>query len=373
MSKEFQTAVFYFPNWHVDEFNERHHGKNWTEWELLKHATPRFEGNQQPKIPLWGYEDESDPKVMKKKIETAHKYGVDCFLFDWYWFENRSFLSGCLEKGYMNAKNNGDVKFALMYANHENWMNNHPARAHEAPVSHLNCFVDEETFIKATDYCIEKYFSHPSYWRVDGKIFYSIYELNTLIESLGGLEKCKRALDGFRERVRKTGLGELHLNAILFNVRILQNEGILTSPKEQIEYLGFDSTTSYVWTHHQAFDFPKHDYLKVKEKVFEDIKKYDEFSVPYYPNATMGWDPSPRTCQSDIYGDYGYPFTGILEISPEQFEDALISIKKHLETKPQKDRILTINAWNEWTEGSYLEPDSKNGYAYLEAIKKVFG
>ncbi len=373
MSKKFQTAVFYFPNWHVDEANERYHGKNWTEWELLKIATPRFEGHMQPKVPLWGYEDEADPRVMKKKIDTALKFGVDCFLFDWYWFEDRSFLSRCLEEGFLKADNAKDMKFALMYANHRDWQSNHPARANEPPVSHLHCDVDEKTFIKATDYIIKKYFGHPSYWRIDGKLFFSMYELNTLIDSLGGIENCKRVLDEFRDRVRKAGLGELHLNAILFNVCVLQNEGVLASPKEQLDYLGFDSATSYVWTHHQPFDFPRHDYEKIKKKYFEDVKQYEELTVPYYPNATMSWDSSARCCQSDVYGDYGYPFTGVLEISPEQFEDALLNIREYLENKPEKDRIVTINAWNEWTEGSYLEPDTVNGYKYLEAIKKVFG
>lgn len=374
MANGYQTAVFYFPDWHTDPFSERKHGKGWTEWEVLKQARPHFEGHVQPKVPLWGYEDEADPTVMAKKIDAASEHGIDCFLFDWYWFEDRSFLSRCLEEGFMKAPNNDKLKFALMYANHQNWNNNFPCRANEPSLPELTCIVDEETFIKATDYCIEKYFSHPSYWRVDGKIFFSFYEISTLIISLGGIDNCKRMLDGFRERVRKAGLGELHLNAIMFNVKVLPEENILSSPEEQLSILGFDSATTYVWAHHQPFDFPRHDYEKIKKKVLEDIERYDSaLSIPYYPNATVGWDSSPRCCQSDIFDNYGYPFTGILEISPEQFEDQLWALKETLASKPEKDRILTVNAWNEWTEGSYLEPDTVNGYKYLEAIKKVFG
>ena len=68
--------AWYFPNWHPTPLNDKWHGKNWTEWECVKHATPRFEGHIQPKVPLWGYEDESDPKVMEKKIAVAKEYGV---------------------------------------------------------------------------------------------------------------------------------------------------------------------------------------------------------------------------------------------------------------------------------------------------------
>ena len=76
MNNKYEIAAYYFPGWHMEEFNTTVHGKNWTEWEVLKSARPRFEGHVQPKIPLWGYEDESDPKVMEKKIQTAVEYGL---------------------------------------------------------------------------------------------------------------------------------------------------------------------------------------------------------------------------------------------------------------------------------------------------------
>ena len=69
--KKIQTAVYYFPNYHADPRNEAVHGKGWTEWELMKQAHPRFEGHDQPKIPLWGYEDEADPAVMARKIDST--------------------------------------------------------------------------------------------------------------------------------------------------------------------------------------------------------------------------------------------------------------------------------------------------------------
>jgi len=73
--KNYEVAVYYFPQWHVDAQNEKTHGYPWTEWEALKTAKPRFEGHQQPKVPLWGYEDEADPKVMAKKIGAIGSTG----------------------------------------------------------------------------------------------------------------------------------------------------------------------------------------------------------------------------------------------------------------------------------------------------------
>jgi hypothetical protein len=71
MNTKYELAVYYFPNYHPDKRNALWHGKGWTEWELVKSAIPRFPGHEQPKIPLWGYEDESIPEAMAKKIAAA--------------------------------------------------------------------------------------------------------------------------------------------------------------------------------------------------------------------------------------------------------------------------------------------------------------
>ena len=78
MSKNLKVGAYYFPNYHADKHNNKYYHEGWTEWDLVKKATPRYPGHQQPKVPLWGYEDEADPKVMAKKIAAAKKYGVDC-------------------------------------------------------------------------------------------------------------------------------------------------------------------------------------------------------------------------------------------------------------------------------------------------------
>ena len=95
--------------------------------------------------------------------------------------------------------------------------------------------------------------------------------------------------------------------------------------------------------------------------------------MPYFPNVTMGWDPSPRTVASDRFDNTGYPFTNTISgNTPERFRDALRAVRARLDERPAGPRIVTLNAWNEWTEGSYLEPDTEHGTAYLEAIREVF-
>lgn len=372
--KDYEIAVYYFPNYHQDSRNACTHGEGWTEWELVKRALPRFQGHQQPKIPLWGYEDESDPLVMEKKIAAASGHGISSFIFDWYWYDDGAFLQRALEEGFLKAKNNSDLKFSLMWANHD-WVDIHPAKRKKPYNVLYNGSVTETTFITATDYIIQNYFSHPSYWRVQGGLYFSIYELMSLVKGLGGVENTKKLLENFRTRVREAGLGELHLNAVVWGVQILPGEEKIENGNELLKILGFDSVTSYVWIHHQELkQFPATSYEKVREESVKDYKTYSEqFDLPYFPNVTMGWDSSPRTVQSDVYDNEGYPFMPILEgNSPDEFTISLKRVKHFLDQDNKNPKIFTINAWNEWTEGSYLEPDTIHGMGYLEAIREVF-
>ncbi|MFE5321596.1 glycoside hydrolase family 99-like domain-containing protein [Paenibacillus sp. NPDC056579] len=370
-----EVAVYYFPNYHVDKRNEAWHGKGWSEWELVKRAEPRFHGHDQPKEPLWGYEDEADPQVMARKINAAADHGIDSFIFDWYWYEDGPYLERALEEGFLGAANNDRLKFALMWANHD-WVDIHPATRNQPYNTLANGLVSPEAFRAATDHMIQKYFVHPSYWRVNGGLYVSFYQLALLVKNFGSVEATRAGLDDFRDRVRSAGLGELHLNAVVWGQQILPGEEKMTNVNELLHQLGFDSITSYVWVHHQKMpSFPFTSYPEYREANVPDFAKFTEqYELPYFPNVTMGWDPSPRTVQSSAYDLLGYPFTPILEgNSPEEFEKSLRSIKQFLDEGRTEPKIFTINAWNEWTEGSYLEPDAKNGMGYLEAIRNVFG
>ncbi len=375
MTRQTQIAVYYFPNYHVDRRNEDWHGAGWSEWELVKRATPRYEGHHQPKTPAWGYEDEADPAVMSKKIDAAADHGIDSFIFDWYWYEDGPYLQRALEEGFLQAPNNSRLKFAVMWANHH-WMDIHPASRHQPYPMLAKGTVSEQAFERMTDHMIRTYFAHPSYWRVNGGLYVSVYELSLLVENFGGIAETRRALDRFRDKVRAAGLGELHLNAVVWGQAILPGEKKVENVNELLAQLCFDSITSYVWIHHQELaNFPETSYAAYRRENEADYAVFtDKYELPYFPNVTMGWDSSPRTIQSDRFDPLGYPFTPVLAgNTPEQFGLALEGVKRFLDRGRTQPRILTINAWNEWTEGSYLEPDTVNGMGYLEAIKRVFG
>jgi len=369
------VASYYFGNYHPgDPRNVKNKGPAWSEWELVKAARPRFPGHHQPNVPLWGYTDESDPKVMEQKIAAAADHGVDVFLFDWYYYNDGPFLERPIDIGFLKARNNARIKFALMWANHD-WLEIHPYRRGAKREVLYPGAVTPENFEKIGDHVIRSYFKHPSYWRIDGKPYFSFYDLTKLMEGFGSVEATRAALDRFRAKAVAAGLPGVHLNAVVWGRAVLPVEKVPADPAKLVRDLGFDSVTSYVWIHHVQLPKLQTDYNEVRDAYFrywnEAARK---FSVPYFPNVTMGWDPSPRAHQADAYGNFGYPFTNtIAGNTPERFKEALAMTRRRLLSKPGGPRILNINCWNEWTEGSYLEPDQRHGMKYLEAIREVFG
>ncbi|MDX3001749.1 glycoside hydrolase family 99-like domain-containing protein [Kribbella solani] len=366
-------AAYYFPNFHVDPRNEQWHGDAWTEWELVKRAEPRFEGHLQPRVPLDGYLDEADPDVMAGKIAMATEHGVGAFLFDWYWYGGRPYLERPLEAAFMPAAVGHDLKFALMWANHH-WSNIHPWKS-ATPATQLESgSVDAEQFEAATDYVIERYFGHPAYLWIGDAPYLSIYELETLVAGLGGVDAAKAALHGLRSRAAQAGYPELHLNAVIRERAVLPEDGVALDGPALVSRLGFDSVTSYVWVHHHPMPTRMTPYAEMRAQAADGWKRYAaEYDQPYFPNVTVGWDCSPRTVQSDRHNPaWGYPHTNIIsDATPEQFGLALEQARTFVDATNVP--LLTINAWNEWTEGSYLEPDTLHRHGHLEQIRRVFG
>jgi hypothetical protein len=166
-----------------------------------------------------------------------------------------------------------------------------------------------------TDYIIEKYFIKPNYWKVNGGLYFSIYDLASLIKGLNGIEKTKSALEKFRKKVRDAGLGELHLNAIITEYLALPWEKNIQNQSDVTQFLGFDSVTAYVWIHHCSMDdFPFTDYTETRNK-FKKINKelIKKNKIPFFPNVSMGWDSSPRTAQSKNYENKGYPYLPVFK------------------------------------------------------------
>ncbi len=360
--------TYYFPNWHRDPRNDVWHGSGWTEWNVVKHATPRFPGHKQPKVPVWGYEDEADSKVMEKKIKTASAYGVDGFIFDWYWYDDGPFRNRCLEEGFLKASNTNDMKFSILWAN-ETFVQVHPgSRMFPKPVLKPG-YISPQTFLSAAAHCVKEYFCKPNYLRVDGGLYFSIYLMSKMIKDLGGADIAVDVFREFRKMTHDAGLGEINLNAVNLAERDRNTANSV------IKALGINSMTSYVWNFSAPNEFPAVDYSKIAEAGIRRTENLAAlYDVPYYPVVCMGWDPSPRSVQSEIYENTGYPFTTVIvNNTPAEYGKALEAARDFIISGKVTGNVINLSCWNEWTEGNYLEPDTENGYGYLEEIKRVFG
>lgn len=368
------VAAYYFPGYHVDPMTSRLHGEGWTEWELVAAARPRFRGHEQPRRSTWGAFDEADPRWGLRQAQLAAEHGVNVFIVDWYWYDNADFLNGALDRGLLPWGEALPVRLALMWANHD-WLDIHPAGAASPPDLLFRGGVDAATFDRLADVVIERYLLHPRYYRIDGAAYFSLYEPQTFVDGLGSRSDAARALDRFRERARAAGAGDVHLNLVIADRPVLPNERQLADSTAMIRDLGADSTTSYVWIHHHdpALDgFPRGSYQRAFQANREAWARFQSHqAVPYFPNVTVGWDSSPRTIQTDRYEHRGYPWMATLDgAGPAAFGEALQAAHEFVEGRAGHP-LITINAWNEWTEGSYLLPDERHGLGFLEACRDV--
>lgn len=355
-TNNYQVAAYIWPSCHHDErFGDMLWPEGMGEWEIIKKGTPRFEGHYQPKAPLWGYELDDDPQVMEKWIDAATDHGINTFIFDWYWFDDGPFLESSLNNGFLKAKNRDKINFYLMWANHDvkrNYWNVHKYKDDESLL--WDGAVDLENFKIIVDRVITRYFVQPNYYRIDGKPVFSIFAIWNLLEGLGGIEEAREALDYFRAETRKAGYPGLHLQVVVFGS---PNEDLV----DNVKTLEFNSVTKYNWGWSK-----QQDYIKWAMKAVEQRDQWaNSLEIPYFPNASIGWDDTPR-----------FPAKGEADIvrhnkSPESFATSLELAKKYCDDHPEQPKLITIFSWNEWIEGGYLLPDVKFGFQHLEAVKTV--
>ncbi len=337
------------------------------EWETVMTMQKRNPGHYWDRYPLWGYVNEADPAVMEMEIDQATRHGVNVFIFDWYWFDGRPFMETTLTDGFLKAPNKDKMKFYLMWANHnvENYWDTRISKYGGENIIWRGG-VDRDEFEKICKRNIEMFFKQPNYYKIDGKPVFMIYEVTTFIEGIGGVDAAIDALKWFRKEVKKAGFPDLELQFTMWNSQFNYSgvdaaKASTESPRDAfIRRLGFNSMSHYQFCHFANVD---QDYEKVLEEVYPEWDRLEkEFTIPYYPHISIGWDNSPRTGKSAVTTNN----------TPERFEQALRKAKAWVDARPKLHPLITINSWNEWTETSYLEPDNVYGYGYLEAVKHVF-
>lgn len=341
-----KLIAFYLPQFHPIPENDEWWGKGFTEWTNVTKAQPLFEGHYQPHLPTdMGFYDLRVRKTRHDQIELAKQYGIDGFCYHYYWFSGTRLLNQPLED--MLADRGSNMPFCLCWAN-ENWTRKWDAAEKEVLIAQKYLPEDDLNFIKG----VASFFKDPRYIRLNGKPFLIVYRAQHLPDA-------KKTANIWREHCRSVGIGEIHLCAAL------------THGNEDYAQFGFDS----------GVEFPPHNLhcnnvansILFHQPFRGRVVQYEEVAQTYmkrrYKNGNVfktvfpAWDNTPRTGNRAVI---------VLNGTPKNYEYWLSKTIDNTQKQfPAEERLVFINAWNEWAEGCHLEPDRKYGLQYLEATLRA--
>lgn len=351
--KDTKVIAWYLPQFHQIEINNKFHGQGFTEWSNTSRAIPMFTGHYQPHIPYdVGYYDLLNIETLKRQIYLAKHYGIYGFCIHYYWFSGKKLMEKPLEMLLGNKEL--DIPFCLDWAT-ENWTalwdggNKKVMMEQRIDPDEAQVFMED----------ILPYMKDHRYIKIDGRPILVIYRLD-IYEKV----QVKNFLQRIREIAQKSGFPDLFImitNAFCF--------------EDDVKEWGGDALVEY----HPHLIFKLMDpyrpdgylnpYFKgkiVDVSSFVTNKKYmlDHTDQTYFRSALTSWDNTARKAMSNAWIFHGF--------DPDTFKQWLKDIM--LESKrihSKEEDIIFVNSWNEWAEGSHLEPDMRYGYAYLQVIKDV--
>ena len=343
-----RLIAFYLPQFHPIRENDEWWGKGFTEWTNVVKAQPNFEGHYQPRLPAdLGFYDLRVAEVMEQQAELARQYGIYGFCYHYYWFGGKRLLEMPLERMLRTGKPN--FPFCLSWAN-ENWTRRWDGLEHEILIAQRHSDEDDT----AVMHDLIRYFRHPNYIRIKGKPLLLIYRI-------GLFPNIQHTVERWRALCQKEGVGEIYLamagtfehGAHNVNPEIYGFDAIVEFPPHHI-YAPIDLHARLLNSNYVG---KMNDYRKI-------VKQYQEMEIPPYTKfrgVMPDWDNTARRQSSPTTFHYA---------SPAVYQSWLrYMIEQTCDNYSEDERLVFINAWNEWGEGAYLEPDKKYGYAYLQATR----
>jgi glycosyltransferase involved in cell wall biosynthesis len=343
------ALAYSLPQFHPIPENDAWWGAGFTEWTNLGRAMPRFAGHYQPRTPRdLGHYNLEDPETMRRQIAMARAAGLHGFVFYFYWFNGHRLLEKPIER--LLADSRLDMPFCLMWAN-ENWTRRWDGFDDEVLISQDYRLTEDEDLVR----CFGRHFADPRYIRLEGRPVLMIYRPG-LIPNL--IETIQRWRDLFQSLC-----GE--------NPIMIMGQGFdALDPRE----FGLDGAIEFP-PHKLTADLPKiNDTLEWLDMESQThVVSYDETVAvslaeprPPYPlikTAVPSWDNDARREGRGLVLHGGTPAAFGAWVS------ALIDQAQAAPVFGQP--IICINAWNEWAEGAYLEPDTHYGAAYLNALSRA--
>ena len=348
LDTEIRAIAFYLPQFHPIPENDAWWGSGFTEWTNVRRGTPQFPGHDQPRVPAnLGYYDLRETEVLEKQVSLARSHGVSGFCFYYYWFAGKVLLDLPIRRILETGR--PDFPFCICWAN-ENWTRRWDGLEREILIAQEHSPEDDLAFIQN----IEPILLHGNYIRIDGKPLLLIYRPSLLPDA-------KATLARWRSYFRDRGHGELYLamtrsfhdpkpaEAYGLDAGIQFPPQIKTTP---VTYLMEGKEPEFQGT--------IYDYEQTK-KAFIDELWNQRGTERLHPGVMPSWDNTARRRSSaNIWTN----------ASPESYHDWLSTVANFLRARRQPhERLVFINAWNEWAEGCYLEPDARFGYAWLNATR----
>lgn len=353
-----RVCAYVYPGWHpIPERDESFH-PGFTEWELVYGSLPRFVGHVQPRLPALGRYDDRDPVEIDRRITLAAERGIDAVVYGWFWCRGKRVFQDALDLGFLGSPIGGALPFAVMWANR---MPRRvlPVRRADVPVIDPSRLVpsDVDDFVAMIRYLAERYFWRPTYLRVGGKPYFSIFDSTFFIQELG-LAAAREAIARARRWLEDQGLGGLHLAAIEPGAHVI----------DDVAALGFDSVSNYVLLPHWKGEFLQ-DYETLSlARAAEWPEIAASARLPYHPSVATGWDASPRGADFGPDRPRKYPWWPVVTGEhPDRFRAALARALAY--TAGNDEPLAFVASLNEWSEGHYLEPDERFGEGWVDAVR----
>ena len=356
-----KILALYLPQFHAIPENNIIWGNGFTEWDNVKKAVRYKKSQNQPRIPVNGYYNLQDVSVMVEQAKMAKKYGIYGFCYYHYWINGKKIMYIPLEN--MLSEKKVDIPFCISWANHD-W--NTSPRKEKNRTFLKQEYGDKNEWIEHFKYIL-KFFKDDRYIRVDGKPMLLIHDA----KAISCWEEMKKCWDRL---ALENGLQGIYY------VSTLNSEGDYILAKKmkfdavdefQPSYM-LNSTKRHFrrifWKMKRVFF---RDYLKRVSKFSYDkiwmqilkMKRPDCEEMPTFLCGFVDWDNTPR------WKNMGNYYLGADE---KKFRNYMNQLLKIAESRYHSE-FMFINAWNEWGEGAYLEPDESKGFAYLNVIKEVSG
>ena len=341
-----KLVAFYLPQFHPIPENDAWWGKGFTEWTNVTRAHPRFDGHYQPHLPSdLGFYDLRLPEVQERQVELAKLYGVGAFCFYFYWFAGKRLLETPIQQFAQNP--NIDFPFCLCWAN-ENWSRRWDGLESEVLIGQEHSAEDDIAFITH----VSQYLTHCNNIRVDGKPLLVIYRPKLLPDP-------KATAERWRNWCRLNGVGEIYLGYMQsFEIADPADYGFDAA----IEFPPNNTAPPIITDQMEAVD-PKFSGIVYDYRVYpERSNSYAKPGYTLFRGVFPSWDNEARRQRRGSVWAHSTP-TRYRTWLENAARDTISRFSK------RDERLVFVNAWNEWAEGAHLEPDQRYGYAWLQATR----